>query len=156
MRDSWETLTNGKEELATAIVDTLTDSISDAVEPEAKSQAKEMIDRLITDIESEIDTEETGQVGETPVSGDSEEDSPTLSESYTIEIVQDGNVIETFEDSVQSDLIASVFDYLIQNHNIIPAIQPLPCVPTGKRAIIHNAPTYNGTEIAQSRELEEG
>jgi hypothetical protein len=156
LRDSWETLTNYKEELATAVVDTLTESISDAVEPEAKSQAKEMIDRLITDIESEIDTDATGQVGEAPVSGGSGEDSPTFSESYTVEIVQDGNIIETFEDSVQSDLIASVFDYLIQDYDIIPAVQPLPYIPAEKRAIIHNTPTYNGTEMAQPRELGEG
>jgi hypothetical protein len=156
LRDSWETLTNKKEKLATAVVDTLTESISDAVEPEAKSQAKEMIDRLITEIESEIDTDATGQVGETSVSGGSVEDSPTLSESYSVEIVQNGNVIETFEDSVQSDLIASVADYLIQNHNLIPAIQPLPYIPAEKRAIIHDNPTYNGTKMAQPRELEEG
>jgi hypothetical protein len=153
LRDSWETLTNEKEELATAVVDTLTESISDAVEPEAKSQAKEMIDRLITDIESEIDTDTAGQVGETPASGGSTEDSPTLSDSYSVEISQEGNVIETFEDSVQSSLMLSVVDYLVQNHDLISAVQPLPYIPGKKRAIINDSPTYNEREMAQPQEL---
>jgi Mg2+ and Co2+ transporter CorA len=156
LRDTWETLTSEKDELATAVVDTLTESISDAVEPEAKSQAKEMIDRLIADIESEIDTDAVSQAGGTPVSGGSTEDSPTLSGSYSVEIVQNGDVIETFEDSVQSDLIASVVGHLIQNYELISAVQPLPYIPAEKRAIIHDTPTYNGTEMAQPRELEEG
>ena len=155
LRDSWETLTTEKEELATAIVDTLTESISDTVEPEAKSQAKEMIDRLITDIEAEIDTDATGQVGETPVSGGTGEESPTLSDSYSVEIVQGGNVIETFEDSVQSDLMASVVNYLVENYDLIDAVQPLPYIPAEKRAIINDSPAYNDTEMAQPRELEE-
>jgi hypothetical protein len=137
-------------------VDTLTDTVPDAIEQDAESEAKEMIDRLITDIESEIDTDATGRVGETPVSGDSGEDSPTLSESYTVEIVQDGSVIETFEDSVQSDLIASVVDYLIQDYDLISTIQPLPYIPAEKRAIINDEPTYNDSQMKQPRELEGG
>jgi hypothetical protein len=156
LRDSWETLTNEKEELATAVVDTLTESISDAVEPEARSQAKEMIDRLITDIESEIDTDTAGQVGETPASGGSTEDSPTLSDSYSVEISQEGNVIETFEDTVQSGLMLSVVDYLVQTHDLISAIQPLPYIPGKKRAIINDSPTYNEREMAQPQELAQG
>jgi hypothetical protein len=92
-------------------------------------------------------------VGETPVSGGSGEDSPTLSESHTVEIVQDGGVIGTFEDSVQSDLIPSVVNYLIQSQNLISAIEPLPYIPGKKRAIINDEPTYNGEEMAQPREL---
>jgi hypothetical protein len=73
-----------------------------------------------------------------------------------VEIIQNESVIETFEQSVQSDLIASIVDHLIQNHDLIPVIQPLPYIPAEKRAIIHDKPTYNGTKMAQSRELEEG
>jgi hypothetical protein len=156
LREAWQTLGEDKDKLATAVADTLTNSVPDAVEPEAKSEAKEMIDRLITDIESEIDTDVTGQVDETPISGGSDEDSPTLSDLYSAEIVQEGDVIETFEDSVQSDLIASVVDYLIQNHDLIPAIQPLPYIPAKKRAIINDEPTYNDRQMKQPRELEQG
>jgi hypothetical protein len=156
LREALQTLGDEKDELAEAVVDTLTDTLPDAIEQDAESEAKEMIDRLITDIESEIDTDATGRMGETPVSGGSGEDSPTLSESYTVEIVQDGRVIETFEDSIQSDLIASVVDYLIQTHDLISAIEPLPYIPAKKRAIINDEPTYNDRQMKQPRELEEG
>ena len=156
LREALQTLGDEKNELAEVVVDTLTDTLPDAIEQDAESEAKEMIDRLIADIESEIDTDPTVQVGETPVSGGSGEDSTTLSESYTVEIVQDGNVIETFEDSVQSELIASVVAYFIQDHGLISAVQPLPYIPAEKRAIIHDAPSYNGREMAQPRELDEG
>ena len=79
LRNSWETLTNEKEELATTVVHTLSESVSDAIEPEARSQAKEMIDRLIADIESEIDTDTTREVGETSISG--------ISETLTLQIL---------------------------------------------------------------------
>lgn len=155
LRQSWETLTNEKEQLATAVVDTLADSVSDAIEPEAKSQAKEMIDRLIADIESEIDTDAASQLTENTSSADSTQDQPTLSESYSVEIVQDGNVIATFEDSVQSDLMTSVVEYLVQNHDLISAIQPLPYIPGDTRALINDSPAYNDTTMKQPRELEE-
>ena len=149
LRKSRDTLTNEKDELATAVADLLTDTVSDAIESEAQTQAKEMIDRLVTDIESEVE-------GETPVSGGSGEDSPTLSESYTVDIFRDGNVTETFEDSVQSDLIASVVNYLVESHDLISAIEPLPYIPAKKRAIINDEPTYNDRQVKQPRELVEG
>jgi hypothetical protein len=108
-----------------------------------------MIDRLVTDIESEVE-------GETPVSGGSGEDSPTLSESYTVDIFRDGNVIETFEDSVQSDLIASVVGYLVESHDLINDIRPLPYIPGQERAIVNDEPTYNDRKMKQPRELEQG
>jgi len=137
LRRSRDTLIDEKEELATAVVDLLTDTVSDAVESEAQTQAKEMIDRLVTDIESEIDT-----------------DSPL--ETYSVEIIQDKNTIETFDNSIQSDLMASIVNYLIQNHDLISAIEPLPYIPAKKRAIINDEPTYNDRQMKQPRELEEG
>jgi predicted type IV restriction endonuclease len=149
LRKSRDTLADEKDELATAVVDLLTDTVSDAIESEAQTQAKEMIDRLITDIDSEVE-------GETPVSGGSGEDSPTLSESYTVDIFQDGNVIETFEGSIQSDLMASVVNYLVESHDLISAIEPLPYIPAKKRAIINDEPTYSDRQMKQPRELEQG
>jgi predicted type IV restriction endonuclease len=68
LREAWQTLGNDKDELATAVADTLTDSVPDAIEPEAELQAKEMIDRLIADIESEVDTDATSNLDERSVS----------------------------------------------------------------------------------------
>jgi hypothetical protein len=91
-----------------------------------------MMDRLMWDIESQINTDTPGRGKPTPVPVDSDEVEESLTESHSVEIVRDGNVIETFGNSVQSELIASVADYLIQNHNLIPAIEPLPFIP-GKK-----------------------
>ena len=52
LQTSYEILRSQKEELATAVVETLTQSISGALKPNAESQAKEMMDRLMRDIES--------------------------------------------------------------------------------------------------------
>ena len=156
LRKAWQTLGDDKDELATAVADTLTDSVPDAIEAEAESQAKEMIDRLIADIESEIDTDATSQLDERPTSGNPAEDQSPSSDPYSVEIMQDDNVVKTFEDSVQSDLMVSVVDYLIENHDLISAIEPLPYIPAKKRAIINDEPTYDEREMAQARELVQG
>lgn len=67
------------------------------------------------------------------------------------------SVVKTYSATHRFDgRYPSVVDYLIQNHDLIPAIQPLPYIPAERRAIIHDTPTYNRTEMAQPRELEEG
>ena len=137
LRKSRDTLTDEKDELATVVVDLLTDTVSDAIESEAQTQAKEMIDRLVTDIESEIDTD-------------------SQLETYSVEIIQDNNSIETFDNSIQSDLMASVVNYLVESHDLISAIEPLPYIPAEKQAIINDEPTYNDREMKQPRELEQG
>ncbi|ERG99487.1 MAG: hypothetical protein J07HQX50_00634 [Haloquadratum sp. J07HQX50] len=155
LREAWHTLSDDKDELAAAVVDTLTDSVSDAIEPDAESQAKEMIDRLITDIESEIDTNTDipRQLDDEDSSTDFEDKTTQL---YSGEISQSGDVVKTFADSVQGDLMTSVVNYFIQNHNLISAIEPLPYIPGRERAIINDEPTYNDREMKQARELEQG
>jgi hypothetical protein len=49
----------------------------------------------------------------------------------------------------------SAVDHLIQDYDLIPAIQPLPYIPAKKRAIINDEPTYNDRQMKQPRELEE-
>jgi hypothetical protein len=51
--------------------------------------------------------------------------------------------------------MASVVSYLLQNHNLISELTPLPYIPGKTRAIIHDEPNYNGRGMAQSRELED-
>lgn len=156
LREAWETLTNEKEELATATVDMLTDSVSGAIKPNAQSQAKEMIDRLIDDVESEIETETTDTSRGRHSDSETAEQPTTQSQSYSVELAQDGTVIEEFEDTVQSGLISSVVSYLIQNHGLVSAIEPLPYIPGNTRAIINDDPSYNERDMAQPRELEQG
>jgi hypothetical protein len=156
LRRSWEALNDEKTELATAVTNLLTDSVSDAIEAEAQSQAKEMIDRLLADLESEISPDRadlTNDPNPEPETGSS----PTNeSERYYVEIMENGDIEAEFENTVQSSLMASVVDHLLQNHDLISEVSPLPYVPGKTRAIIHNKPAYNGTEMAQPRELADG
>jgi hypothetical protein len=152
LRKSRDTLTDDKEKLATAVVDLLTDTVSDAIESEAQTQAKEMIDRLVNDIESEIDTDTPRRLDNEDSSTDSED---RITQPYSGEISQSGDVAESFTDSVQSDLMASIVNYLIQNHDLISAIEPLPYIPAKNRAIVNDEPTYNDKEMKQARELEQ-
>ena len=81
-----------------------------------------------------------------------DEDSSTDSEdkatqSYSAEISQAGDVVETFADSVQSELMTSVVNYLTRNHNLISAIELLPYIPGRECAIINNKLTYNDKEM---------
>jgi hypothetical protein len=77
-------------------------------------------------------------------------------ETYSVEITQDSNTAKMFESSIQSDLMESVVNYFIGNHDLISAIDPLPYIPTQRRAIINDEPTYNGNKMRQPRELEQG
>lgn len=156
LRESWEILIGEKEELAAATVEMLTDSVSEAIKPNAQSQAKEMIDRIIADVESEIKTETTDPSEGLKLGSDNSENPTTQSRSYSVELTEDGSIIEKFEETIQSELISSVVTYLIQNHELISAIEPLPYVPGNKRAIIDDKPSYNEREMAQPREVGQG
>lgn len=137
LRKSRDTLTDEKHELSALIVDLLTDSVSEAIESKAKRQAKEMIDGLVADIESEIDS----GTDVVPV--------------YSIEIIED-QTVEIFKNSVQSSLMTSVVEYLIQNHGLISEIKPLPYIPGKSHPIINDAPTHDGNEMRQPQELGQG
>lgn len=141
--------------MSAEVADLLTDSVSSAIESEAESQAKEMIDRLLVDLESEIspatvDSAEDTESSESPIS------STDASKTYRVELAENGDIEERFEDAVQSDLMAAVVNYLLRSHDLVSDLTPLPYIPGKKRAIIHDEPTYNGTEMAQPRELEDG
>jgi predicted type IV restriction endonuclease len=159
LQNSLETLTSEKDELAAAVVNTLTDSVSEAIESEAETQAKEMIDKLAADIESEInidvDTPSDSGNGDSVIKPGSEADASTVTGEYCVKIAF-GNDTEVFGNSVQSDLMASVVNYLIQNHDLISAIEPLPYIPGNKRAIVNDKPTHNGDKMKSHRELNQG
>lgn len=87
---------------------------------------------------------------------DSDNTISMTTETYSVEITQDGNTVKIFESSIQSDLMESAVNYFIENHDLIPAIDPLSYIPTHRRAIINDEPTYNGNKMRQPRELEQG
>jgi hypothetical protein len=126
-----------------------------------------MIDRLVEDIESEInididtDTDGTDQskeenslTGSKPES-DPEIDTSPVTKAYRVDIsYNDDN--KTFKSSVQSDLMASVVDYLIQNHDLISTVEPLPYIPGRKRAIINDEAVHDGNQMKSPHEVEKG
>lgn len=156
LRESRETLNEDKEELATAVAESLTESVSDVIESDAKTQAKEMIDRLVADVDQQISPATTESDDETLPASDPSDESSETPDLYRATLTRDGEIEEQFENTVQSDLMIAVTDYLIQNHNAVSAIEPLPYIPGKKRAIINGEPTYDGTEMAQPREVGEG
>lgn len=155
LREALEKLNERKDKLTTEVVDVLTDSLTDAVESEAETEAKEMIDRLAAEIQSDVDPsipDPTQEVEPRKKTEESAEDQ----DIYRAELHDGGVRIESFQDTVQSDLMTNVTEYLIRDHGLVSEIKPLPYIPGKKRAIINDEPEYDGTEMAQWRELSGG
>lgn len=148
LKQSRTVLESEKDRLATEVTELLTDEISDAISSPAESQAKEMIDRLIQDIETEIVSDEA-------VSPDNGGDDtpPTVPEAstdtsgeYVIKIRNGDTVIATLADDNQSEVMAEATEYLIENHELVSALEPLPYVPGRKNALINDEPMHPGNE----------
>jgi hypothetical protein len=52
--------------------------------------------------------------------------------------------------------LIAVVDHLIQAHDLISTVGPLPYIPGKKRAIVNDEPTYDGSEMALPREVGQG
>lgn len=57
-----------------------------------------------------------------------------------------GDVLKQIGGEDQSQVMANAVNYLIQEHNLIERISPLPYVPGRKKAVINNQPTYPDSE----------
>lgn len=143
LKQARSVLESEKDRLATEVTELLTDEISDAIATPAESQAKEMIDRLIQDIDTEI-------VSDGAVSPDDGEEVPTpevedvqnVDGEYVIKIMNGDTVIATLSDDNQSDAMAEAANYLIENHDLISILEPLPYVPGRKNALINDQPVH--------------
>ena len=161
LREARRTLEADKDDLAVGLSNVLADEVSDSISSLAETQAKEMIDRLVADIESEIDAdgkkskrEIAGSLAETPEKvGASDVDG-----EYVIEIQGDESTLVVLDGDSQSDVMANAVDYLIQNHDLISRVEPLPYVPGNKNALINNQPVHPDGErdMRTYRELTNG
>jgi len=156
LKESLITLDSEKGELADEITNLLTDRVSETIKSHAESQAKEMIDRLSQDIENEIDSDvdypenpEISESTEPPV----DEQSQSPEEDYRIELVKNGNTIDSFTGKNQVEAFVESVEYLVENHNLIEKLEPLPYIPGRTRPIIHTKKEYEGTEFLQPWEL---
>lgn len=77
---------------------------------------------------------------------------------YIIEIQRDNSTIVIFDNDEQSGVMADTVDYLIQNHNLISRLEPLPYVPGKKNALINDKPIHpdSGLGMRTYRELTGG
>ncbi|WP_255150396.1 type I restriction enzyme HsdR N-terminal domain-containing protein [Halorarius halobius] len=161
LREARRTLEADKDDLAVELSNVLADEVSDSISSLAETQAKEMIDRLVADIESEIDAdgkkskrEIAGSLGETPEKVEASD----VDGEYVIEIQGDESTLVVLDGDNQSDVMANAVDYLIQNHDLISRVEPLPYVPGNKNALINNQPVHPDGErdMRTYRELTNG
>jgi len=161
LREARRTLEADKDDLAVELSNTLADNVSDSISSLAETQAKEMIDRLVTDIESEIDADGEKSKRELADSLDETTEKPDgldVEGEYIIEIRGDNSTHVVLDDDNQSDVMADAVDYLIQNHNLISRIEPLPYIPGNKNALINDQPVHpdNERDMRTYRELTNG
>ncbi len=156
LKSALSTLDSEKGEIAEQITSLLTDHISETIKSHAESHAKEMIDRLSQDIANEIDNDD--DYAEDPEPAETVEtvvdDQSTSSDGgYCIEFVTGGNAIATFRSTMQVEAFVEAVEYLVENHNLIEKLEPLPYIPGRKRPLIHDAKQYDGREFLQPWEL---
>ncbi len=161
LREARRTLEADKDDLAVELSNVLADEVSDSISSLAETQAKEMIDRLVADIESEIDAD--GKQSKPEISDSvnkmSKQDiGSDVAGEYIIEIQDGDKTLVVLGGDNQSDVMADAVDYLIQNHDLISRIEPLPCVPGNKNALINDQPVHPDDErdMRTYRELTNG
>jgi len=142
--------------LTSEIIDTLSESVSGTIEQYAQPEVKDMISRLAIKIESDID----GNIKKTEELGFDEdvslENIHSRSGTNLTEILHNGEVIQTFQSTVQTKLIISIINYLIENHDLISKIEPLPYRPSGIRTIIGKPQENEKIDMSRPKELTDG
>jgi len=141
-------LQDNKERVANELNDVLLDEIGASVPLDTEAQATEFVVDLISALK-----EQRKAIGTKPSPEDEEEVStPEIEEAqdtsgeYIIKIQDGETILATLSDDNQSDAMADATDYLIENHNLISKLEPLPYVPGRKNALINNDPVHPGDE----------
>lgn len=160
LKETRTELESRKEELADELTALLVNEVSDIISSHAEEQAKEMVDRLIQDIESEIDSDEDRP---SVSSGDVDPSSTTSheipeSDGYTIEFSDENGTLAVLSDGTQTEAMGKAVNYLLENHDLISGIEPLPYIPGRNKAVINDEPTSPHDEQAmrQYQELTDG
>lgn len=153
-------LQENKEHVASKLNAVLLEEIGTAVPLDTEAQATEFVDELTSALEEQrraIGTT-TPPIEDEGASTVKEGDIQNLSGEYIIRILNDGDTLATFADDNQSDVMADAVDYLIEEHNLIPEIGPLPYVPGKKNAMLNDQPAHPDGErqMRTYRELTNG
>lgn len=153
-------LQQNKEGVAKELNDVLSDEIGTPVPLDTEAKATEFVDELISALEeqrraigttSSPDEEKEGTTPEI-------EDVQDVTGEYVIKITNGDTVIANFADENQSKVMADAVEYLIDNHDLISAIEPLPYIPGRTKVILNDRPTYpdEEQEMRRPRELNGG
>lgn len=141
-------LQQNKEQVSKTLNDVLLDEIGVSVPLDTEAQATEFVDGLILALE-----EQRRAIGTTS-SPDEEREVATpevenvqdVTGEYVIKMSNGDTAIAPFADDNQSDAMAEATDYLIENHDLISELEPLPYVPGRKNALISDEPEHPGDE----------
>ncbi|OYR52309.1 type I restriction endonuclease [Halorubrum sp. Ea8] len=159
LREARTTLEREKDDLATEVAELFSERVSGKITPQTESQAKEMIDRLIGDIENEInsDGDSPDRDGlEEPPQAIVEENGTDSNASYQITVFDGEKELAEFGASKQVDAFIEAVNYLMENHNLISKIEPLPYIPGKTRPIIHEETGFEGKQMKQPRKIAGG
>ena len=137
------TLKDDKDDLSADIASVLTENVSETLSTLAEPKAKEMIDDLIREIEEEIDTDGSPSPSEPDdqESVDQAARDDSEEQGYIVMLQNEGETLAKFSDNIQSDVMAEVVSYLIENYDMISEIEPLPYIPGREKAIINDEPS---------------
>lgn len=132
-------LQTDKNALAEDIVEVFEDHELESLSSQVETEAKNLVDQLISTISEELSTVE-----------DSDTDAvtsptPPVEEEgqYAIQLRnQDGELRNRVAASNQTDAMAKAVNHLIEHHDLISQIEPLPFTPGRKKALINTQPTY--------------
>jgi hypothetical protein len=107
-------------------------------------------------IETEIDSD--GTVSPKEKENTDQDDFTTATGEYVIRLQNETATLATFSDTNQSNVMAEATNYLIENHDLISELEPLPYVPGNKNAMINNKPVHpdGEREMRTYRELADG
>jgi len=153
-------LQSNKEQVASKLDEVLSDEIGTSVPLDTEAQTVEFVEELISVLD-----DQRRAIGRTSTAGEAESSSPPARNGdeeregeYIIKIQNDGETLATFADDNQSKVMAEAVNYLIENHELISEISPLPYVPGRKNAIVNDEPLHpdGEREMGLYKELTDG
>ncbi|MFC7009535.1 type I restriction enzyme HsdR N-terminal domain-containing protein [Halalkalicoccus salilacus] len=146
------TLKGNKEDIAEGVTNVVTDEVGDTLAQEIETESKAFIDALVTSLGTDQETE-------VQVPDQEPETAPEESSAgeHIITFWEEGDLVHSFSDTNQSDVMAAAIDVLIRDYELIDRFDSFPYVPGETTAVLNSEPVHpTGEEMVLSRELSSG
>lgn len=151
-RNAIETLSEQKDSIAESIRETIIERVGKIASQPAESLSKTFVDDLIAELDR--NKEESGR--STIQAVEPSRDKQRSDGKYTVQIESENDTTR-FAGDTQTEAMAAVVDFLINEHQLIDAISPLPFVPGKKNAMLHDQPVHpTGSEMRFYQEVGDG